>query len=234
MLKLNEVTGGYGQKRVLNKVSFHVSPSEIVGLVGANGSGKSTVLKAIYGFVKLEEGEILYKGVKIENRKASINAAEGIGYVPQGNRIFDRLTVYENLELGGFVLRDQKEVSRGIGKIYELFPVLAANRDRIAGKLSGGERQILGLSRGLIQNPKLILLDEPSIGLAPRLVSLTMDTIRQIRNQFNVTILVVEQNVREVLKIVDRVYVLRLGEIVLEEARMGTQTEQKIRQVFLS
>jgi len=233
MLNIKEIVGGYGQKKILHKVTFRVASSEIVGLVGPNGCGKSTVLKSIYGLLRVDEGEILYGGVPIQNRKPSLNALEGIGYVPQGNKIFDRLTVHENLELGGFVLRDARELVQRINEVYELFPALAGNKNRMAGKLSGGERQLLGLSRGLIQKPKVILLDEPSIGLAPRLVSLTMATIKQIRNQFTVTILVVEQNVREVLKITDRVYVMRLGQIILEETQVGTGTEQKIREVFL-
>ena len=234
MLNVNEIVGGYGEKKILNKVTLFVCPSEIVGLVGPNGSGKSTILKAVYGLLKVDEGEIRYKGIPIQNRKPSLNAAEGIGYIPQGNKIFDRLTVSENLELGGFVLRDQKELSDRVRDVLELFPVLAKNKNKIAGKLSGGERQILGLCRALIQKPKLILFDEPSIGLAPKLVSLTMATIQRIREQFAMTILVVEQNVREVLKVADRVYVLRLGEIILEEKEISKETEQKIRQVFLT
>jgi len=233
MLELKNVVGGYGEKIILNKVSFHVYPREIVGLVGPNGSGKSTVLKSIYGLVRVEEGDILFERVRIQNRKPSINAAEGIGYVPQGNKIFDRLTVKENLELGGFVLKDKRELLRRVQAVYEIFPVLKLHRDKIAGKMSGGERQILGISRGLIQNPRLILLDEPSVGLAPKLVNLTMGTIRQIRDQFKVTILAVEQNVREVLRIVDRAYVLRLGKIIMEEAKVTQATERKIREVFL-
>lgn len=234
MLNVKEISGGYGQKRILNHVSFHITPSEIVGLVGPNGSGKSTVLKAIYGLLRIDEGQIFFEGTQIQNRKPSVNAAQGVGYIPQGNKIFDRLSVQENLELGGYVLRDKGELSRRIREIYELFPVLAQNKNRLAGKFSGGERQILGLSRGLIQKPKLILLDEPSIGLSPKLVSLTMQTIRQIRDRFAITILVVEQNVREVLKITGRIYVLRLGQITLEETTVNPRTEEKIRQVFLT
>lgn len=234
MLNVKEIVGGYGQKTILHKVTFDVGSSEIIGLVGPNGCGKSTVLKSIYGLLKVDEGEILYNGNPIQNRKPSLNALEGVGYVPQGNKIFDRLTVHENLELGGFVLRDPKVLPGKIDQIYQLFPALMMNKNKIAGKLSGGERQLLGLSRGLIQNPKVILLDEPSIGLAPRLVSLTMATIKQIRKEFSITILVVEQNVREVLKITDRVYVMRLGQIILEETHIGSGTEQKIREVFLS
>jgi branched-chain amino acid transport system ATP-binding protein len=233
MLEMTDVVGGYGEKRILNKISLQVSPGEIIGLVGPNGSGKSTILKSIYGLVKVEEGDIVFMGKKIQNRKSSINAAEGIGYVPQGSKIFDRITVYENLELGGYVLKDRRELLRRIEEVYELFPVLKIHRNRIAGKMSGGERQILGISRGLIQKPKLILLDEPSIGLAPKLVSITTDAIRKIREQFRVTILVVEQNVREVLKVIDRAYVIRLGEIVLEQDKVDTGTEKKIREVFL-
>lgn len=233
MLELKDVVGGYGEKRILNKVSFCVHSHEIVGLVGPNGSGKSTVLKSIYGLVRVEEGDILFDGVKIQNRKSSRNASEGIGYVPQGNKIFDKLTVNENLELGGFVLKDKKELVARMLAIYDLFPVLEVHKAKIAGKMSGGERQILGISRGLIQNPKLLLLDEPSVGLAPKLVALTMETIKKIRDQFKVTILAVEQNVREVLKIVDRAYVLRLGRIVMEESKVTEETEKRIREVFL-
>ncbi len=234
MIELKDVVGGYGEKRVLNKVSLHVRPSEIVGLVGPNGSGKSTVLKSIYGLIKVETGDILFEGVKIQNRKSSVNAAEGIGYVPQGNKIFDRLSVKENLELGGFFLRDQKALNQRIDRIYNLFPVLAAHRAKIAGKLSGGERQMLGISRGLIMNPKLILLDEPSIGLAPKLVRQTMEMIMTVRDRFKTTMLVVEQNVREVLKVVERVYVLKLGTIILEDTQVGAGSEEKIREVFLT
>ena len=234
MIELKDVVGGYGQKRVLNEVSLYIRASEIVGLVGPNGSGKSTVLKSIYGLVKVQTGDILFEGVKIQNRKPSINAANGIGYIPQGNKIFDRLNVQENLELGGFFLRDQKELNQRIDQIYKLFPVLAAYRTKIAGKLSGGERQMLGISRGLIMNPKLILLDEPSIGLAPKLVKQTMELIKKVRDRFETTILVVEQNVREVLKVVERVYVLRLGTIILEETEVGVGSEKKIKEVFLT
>jgi len=234
MIELKDVVGGYGQKRVLNEVSLYIKHSEIVGLVGPNGSGKSTVLKSIYGLVKVQSGDIFFQGIKIQNRKPSVNAAKGIGYVPQGNKIFDRLNVQENLELGGFFLRDQKELNQRIDQIYRLFPVLAANRTKIAGKLSGGERQMLGISRGLIMNPKLILLDEPSIGLAPKLVRQTMELINKIKIRFDTTILVVEQNVREVLKVVERVYVLRLGKIILEETKVGAGSEKKIKEVFLT
>lgn len=234
MIELKDVVGGYGQKRVLNEVSLYIRASEIVGLVGPNGSGKSTVLKSIYGLVKVQTGDILFEGIKIQNRKPSINAANGIGYIPQGNKIFDRLNVQENLELGGFFLRDQKELNQRIDQIYKLFPVLAAHRTKVAGKLSGGERQMLGISRGLIMNPKLILLDEPSIGLAPKLVKQTMELIKKVRDRFETTILVVEQNVREVLKVVERVYVLRLGTIILEETEVGVGSEKKIKEVFLT
>lgn len=233
MIRLNDVVAGYGQKIVLRKVSCHISPSEIVGLVGPNGSGKSTIIKAMYGLIKVETGAILYQGREIQNRKPSINAAEGIGYIPQGNKIFDRLSVQENLELGGFFLKNQKDLISRIDRVYDLFPVLKSHRKKIAGKMSGGERQMLGIGRGLIMNPKLILLDEPSIGLAPRLVSLTMETISVIRSRFNITLLVVEQKVREVLRIVDRVYVLKLGEIVFEETRITQDTEDTLRRIFL-
>lgn len=234
ILDMNDIVGGYGEKRILNKVSLHIQSSEIVGLLGPNGSGKSTVLKAIYGLVEVEEGEIIFNDVKIHNRKSSINAAEGIVYVPQGKNVFGKLTVHENLELGGFIIPDQKKIKERIEDVYELFPVLKRNRNRLAGKMSGGERQMLGIGRGLIQHPKMMILDEPSIGLAPILVKKVLKTLIHIRDQFKLTVLVVEQNVRELLNVVDRIYVLRLGEIVLEESNITVDTEENIRQIFLS
>lgn len=233
-LNMDNIVGGYGEKRILNKVSLYVQPSEILGLLGPNGSGKSTVLKAIFGLVKVEQGQIIFNDVKIHNRKSSLIATEGIVYIPQGNNVFGQLTVHENLELGGFIVENQKKIKQRIEDVYELFPALKKYRNRLAGKMSGGERQMLGISRGLIQHPKMMILDEPSIGLAPILVRKVLKTLLQIRDQFNLTVLVVEQNVRELLKVVDRIYVIRLGEIILEESNITIDTEEQIRKVFLS
>ena len=233
MLELQSVVAGYGEKQVLYDVSLKINPSEIVGLVGPNGSGKSTVLKSIFGMVKVTSGEIIYKGEAIQNRKPSHNAAAGLCYIPQGSKIFDKLTVHENLEMGGVLIQKRSELNDRIASMYEQFPTLKQYRNSVAGRLSGGERQMVGLCRGLIMQPDMILIDEPSIGLAPVLVQHTMDLIRMIRENLKTTVLIVEQNVPAMLKIADRVYLLSTGKVVHEEKAVDNETEQRLRALFL-
>jgi ABC-type branched-subunit amino acid transport system ATPase component len=233
MLELQSVVAGYGEKQVLYDVSLKINPSEIVGLVGPNGSGKSTVLKSIFGMVKVTSGEINYKGEAIQNRKPSQNAAAGLCYIPQGSKIFDKLTVHENLEMGGVLIQKRSELNDRIASMYEQFPTLKQYRNSVAGRLSGGERQMVGLCRGLIMQPDMILIDEPSIGLAPVLVQHTMDLIRMIRENLKTTVLIVEQNVPAMLKIADRVYLLSTGKVVHEEKAVDNETEQRLRALFL-
>lgn len=233
MLQLNSVVAGYEEKKVLQGVTLQVGSSEIVGLVGPNGSGKSTVLKSIFGMVKVSNGEISFKGNPIQNRKPYLNVEDGICYVPQGSKVFDKLTVQENLEMGGLLLRDRKLLQQRIDQMYEKYPKLKNYKNTPAGRLSGGERQMVGLCIGLIMNPNFLLIDEPSIGLAPVLVNSTMELISSIRESFNTSVLIVEQNVRALLKIVDRIYLLRLGEIVFEERSVDGNTENKLREQFL-
>lgn len=237
MLELKSVAAGYGDKLgdklVLNGVDLTVGESEIVGLVGPNGSGKSTVLKSIFGMLRLTEGTVCYNGVPIHNRKASENVRSGICYIPQGSKVFSNLTVQENLEMGGVLIEDKRVLEERIDAMYERFPKLKEYKKRPAGRLSGGERQMVGFCIGLIMNPKLLLVDEPSIGLAPKLVSQTMELIAQCREQFNTSVLIVEQNVRAMLTIADRVYLLRTGKIVHEEPQVNAETEQILRELFL-
>lgn len=233
MLEIESVVGGYGGKRVLQDVTLHVRKKEIVGLVGPNGSGKSTVLKAIFGMLKVDGGTVTYQGKGIQNRKPSQNVLAGISYIPQGNRVFDKLTVQENIEMGGVLIKDVKILNERIDLMYEQFPKLKAYKKKVAGKLSGGERQMVGLCMGLITQPTLLLIDEPSIGLAPQLVSQTMELIRQIRDRNNITVLMVEQNVRALLTLADRVYLLRQGRIVYEDPAVSPETEGKLRELFL-
>ena len=233
MLQLSSVQAGYEEKIVLNGVSLTVGNSEIVGLVGPNGSGKSTVLKSIFGLVKVSSGEILYQETKIQNRKSHLNVATGICYVPQGSKVFDKLTVQENLEMGGTLLKDRKLLQQRVDEMYEWYPKLKNYQKKLAGRLSGGERQMVGLCIGMIMNPRLLLIDEPSIGLAPTLVASTLELISRIRESFQTSVLIVEQNVRALLTIADRIYLLKLGEIVFEEKTLERDTEQKLRGLFL-
>jgi branched-chain amino acid transport system ATP-binding protein len=233
MLEIHSVVAGYGEKQVLNGASLKINPSEIVGLVGPNGSGKSTVLKSVFGMVKVTAGEILYQGEAIQNRKPSLNAAGGICYIPQGSKVFDKLTVQENLEMGGVLIPKRAELNDRVASMYEQFPRLKQYRNTPAGRLSGGERQMVGICRGLVMHPKMMLIDEPSIGLAPLLVQQTMELIGLIREKFQTTVLIVEQNVPAMLKIVERVYLLSTGKVIHEETAVDHETEQRLRTLFL-
>ncbi len=233
MLELKSVVGGYGDKKVLNGISLSVGDAEIVGLVGPNGSGKSTVLKSVFGMVKVDSGEILYKGDPIQNRKSFLNVKAGICYIPQGNKVFDKLTVQENLEMGGALINDRKLLLQRIDDMYDKFSQLKIYKNTSAGRLSGGERQMVGFCLGLIMNPCFLLVDEPSIGLAPKLVSMTIELISSIRENYHTSILIVEQNVRALLTIADRVYLIRMGNIVHEEKKVDENTESFLRELFL-
>jgi ABC-type branched-subunit amino acid transport system ATPase component len=233
MLKLENVVAGYGGKTVLNGVSLEINVSEICGLVGPNGSGKSTILKSIFGLVRVSSGKINYRDDPIQNRKSSLNVQDGISYIPQGGRVFSKLTVQENLEMGGVLIKDRKRLKERVDRLYERFPRLKDYRNIPAGNLSGGERQMVGFSIGLVMGPDFLLIDEPSIGLAPRLVGRTMDLIREIREKFNTAVLMVEQNVRALLAVAERVYLLRNGEIVYQEDAIDKETESRLRKRFL-
>lgn len=232
MLELAGMEAGYGKKKVLHGVSFNINEKEIVGLVGPNGSGKSTILKAIYGLVPVDKGTIVYHGKDICNRNPLENLREGISYFPQVNKIFDKLSVEDNLELGGYTLSDRNELRARMQNNYALFPALKKFSSQPAGKLSGGERQMLALAMGLMMKPTLMLLDEPSVGLGPKLVGSLLQEIRGLNNKFGTTMLIVEQNVHQLLKIVGRVYVLRLGRVIFEERRVDEKSETRIRQYF--
>ena len=233
MLELKSVSAGYGDKIVLKDVSLKVNKSEIIGLVGPNGSGKSTVLKSIFGIVKVSNGEIIYEDKAIQNKQPSDISKSGICYIPQGGKVFTKLTVHENLEMGGVLIREREVLNKRISNIYENYPKLKDYKNVPAGRLSGGEQQMVGFCRGLVMNPETILVDEPSIGLAPMLVEQTMDLIEKIREKFNTTVLIVEQNVHAMLNIVDRIYLLSTGKIIHEETQIKPETEQRLRDLFL-
>jgi branched-chain amino acid transport system ATP-binding protein len=216
ILIVRDLRSGYGHKRILNGVSLDVKAGEIVALLGPNGAGKSTLLKTIFGLLPAWEGVVRFNDTEIRNRRPEQNVREGLSYVPQGGRVFADLTVQENLELGGFVLRDKRQRRERVERVFHLFPILAERRQQLAGRLSGGERQMLALGRALMNEPRLLLLDEPSLGLAPQAVQETLATVKRLNTELGTAIMLVEQNVREALSIAHRVYVLRMGEVVLQ------------------
>ena len=215
MLILEDIQAGYGSVVALRGVSIRVEDGEMVGLIGPNGAGKTTVISTIAGLLKPMRGQIRFAGQELVGRSPEDIVRMGIGMVPEGRRIFPGLTVGENLRLGAAIRRDHSEIRRDIGEMCQRFPVLGRRFHSGAGKLSGGEQQQLAIARALMCRPRLLMLDEPSLGLAPTLVETMFDLIVGLR-EAGVTILLVEQNVAKTLEIVDRAYLLRLGQIVAE------------------
>lgn len=232
MLELKDIEAGYNSKPVLHGVSLNVGKGEVVALIGPNGSGKSTVLKTVMGILKPRRGEILCKGGPIKGNTPFNNIRSGIAYVPQGNSVFSDLTVSENLRMGGYTLKDETLVNARIAEVFDLFPEIGKRKDADAGNLSGGEKQMLALGRALMLRPEVLLLDEPSLGLSPKAVKKSFWTIKNISTQFRTSILIVEQNVKSVLEIADRAYVLRLGKVVLTDTSENL-TPERIKQAFL-
>lgn len=233
LLEIKHVETGYGKKPVLLDVSMEIEQGEIVAIIGPNGAGKSTVLKAVCGLIPVWKGEIHFDGTPVNGSTPAQNVARGITFAPQGNRVFADLTVMENLEIGGYPL-PRKQAKERIARMLELFPVLKERGRQYAGKLSGGEQQMLALARALVPKPKLLMLDEPSLGLAPNLMGTVFKRIADISREAGVAILIVEQKVREVLDICNRVYSMKLGKIAFEgqpEELKGDKA--KLKDLFL-
>lgn len=225
LLSARGMTAGYGKQRVLSDVSVHVVPGEVVGVLGHNGAGKTTLLKTLMRIVPLSKGEIDFMGTSV-NRLSSVEVVRrGMSFTPAEKPIFRDLTVYQNLELGASGVRDKDEVRSRMDEVYAIFPVLADRRQEIAGRFSGGQQRQLSLGIALMAHPKLMLLDEPSLGISPTVVEATFTIIRDLARERAMSVLIVEQNVKAVTAIADRVYVLRHGAIVLEES--GQEAKQR-------
>ena len=233
ILEIERLVSGYNGDEVLHGVTLTIAESEIVTLLGPNGSGKSTVLKAISGLLKTWQGRIIFKGKDIQNRDPALNVREGLCLALQGGRVFDELTVRENLDMGAYLLKGH-EVAQRIAGILELFSALKPRVRQKARTLSGGEKQMLALGRALVLNPTLLLLDEPSLGLSPRLSKALLAKVKEINEKTGCAILIVEQNVREALSISNRAYLMRLGKIVLEKSSSELLRDDKIKNVFFS
>jgi branched-chain amino acid transport system ATP-binding protein len=232
MLELRGVTAGYGAFTALWDVSLRVSQREAVAVVGPNGAGKTTLMRLISGMVPLRSGDLVFEGASLGGRQAHEIVAHGIAHVPEGRRIFPGLTVADNLRMGAFLPAARRRFAESLERVYGLFPVLAERRHQRAGSLSGGEQQMLAIGRALMSRPRLILFDEPSMGLAPVMVLRLFDLIRRVREE-GYTILVVEQNVRQVLKIVDRAYLLEVGRIRMEGRAADLSEEDFVRKAYV-
>lgn len=232
MLELKNIEAGYNKKPVLNGVSMTVKKGEIVALIGPNGAGKSTVLKTIIGVLKTRQGAVLFNGERLDGNPPAKIIGKGIVYVPQGNAVFNDLTVLENLQMGAFLLTDKTLIAQRMQEVFNLFPEIAERKNMDAGNLSGGEKQMLALGRALMLQPEVLLLDESSLGLSPKAVKATFDTIRGIAKRFNTAVLMVEQNVQEALRISDRVYVMVLGKVAAHDTPANL-TRERIKALFL-
>ena len=232
MLEVRNVTAGYGAFTALWDVSLSVGAGEAVAVVGPNGAGKTTLLRVISGLVPPRSGELELEGARLTGRKAHEIVARGIAHVPEGRRIFPVLTVADNLKMGAFLPAARRRFAESLARVYDLFPVLAERKAQRAGSLSGGEQQMLAIGRALMSRPRLILLDEPSMGLAPVMVLRVFDLIRQIREE-GYTILVVEQNVRQVLKLVDRAYLIEAGRIRMEGRAAELAEQDFVRKAYV-
>lgn len=233
MLEIKNLNTGYEKKQVVFNVLLKVEQREIVSILGPNGSGKSTLLKAVCGLIPTWSGEINFNEKKINGNEPPENLKLGISFCPQGNRVFDELSVKENLEIGGYILKKDKAKTR-IDEVLEIFPALKERLKQDAGTLSGGEQQMLAVARALIPEPKLLLLDEPSLGLAPNLVKDMLEKFVEINKKLGISLLVVEQKVNAALRISDRVYSLKLGRLLFD-GKPGELigNKEKLKELFL-
>ncbi len=232
MLALAAVTAGYGAFTALWDVSLRVEAGEAVAVVGPNGAGKTTLLRAISGLIAPRAGSVVFEGAELAGHPAYDIVAHGIAHVPEGRRLFPQLTVAENLKMGAYLPSARARFRESLERVYGLFPALAERHRQRAGSLSGGEQQMLAVGRALMSRPKLILLDEPSMGLAPVMVLRLFDLIRRVRGE-GYTILVVEQNVRQVLKLVDRAYLLEVGRIKMEGRAADLAEQDFVRKAYV-
>ena len=231
MLTISGLRSGYGKFEVLHNVSLAIEPGQIVALIGANGAGKTTLLKTISGLVRPTTGTIEFDGQDITRRPPHKIVGLGLSQVPEGRAILKRMTVLDNLRMGAFI-RSDSEIDRDIDAVFHRFPALAERRDRMAGTLSGGEQQMLAIGRALVARPRLLLLDEPSLGLAPKFITRIFLTLRELQNEGK-TILLVEQNARQALQVADRGYVMERGRIVLNGSGQELLNMPEVQQTYL-
>lgn len=232
LLQVQDLVSGYRKKTALREVSMDVQQKEIVGIIGHNGAGKTTLLKNIFGLMRPWRGKIIYDSKDITGRPAAANVRDGLSYMPQGQGLFPDLSVRDNLELGGFALGMKRQKASHIEQVLELFPVLRDRQKQKAGTLSGGEQRMLSLGITLMQEPKLLLLDEPSIGLAPMIVKHVMETIGEINTRLHAAIVIVEQNIKAASSCAERFFVLKVGSVVFSGPADIAQDKRRLWDLF--
>ncbi|HEX8509467.1 MAG TPA: ABC transporter ATP-binding protein [Propionibacteriaceae bacterium] len=232
MLEVKNLSVAYGRVRAVKGISFSVDQGQVVTLVGTNGAGKTTTLRTISGLLRPESGEIWFQGERIDSVPAHEVLTRGLAHSPEGRRIFPRLTVEDNLRLGAFARRDKAGVAKDLERVFDLFEILRERRSQPAGTFSGGEQQMLAIGRAMMSRPKLLMLDEPSMGLSPLMMQRIMSTITELKSE-GVTILLVEQNAQAALSLADYGYVLEVGKIVLEDTGKKLLTDEAVRKAYL-
>ncbi|AOY74819.1 ABC transporter ATP-binding protein [Clostridium formicaceticum] len=232
MLKISDLSTFYGNIQALRGIDLEIKQGEVVALIGSNGAGKTTLLKTITGLIKPKTGTILLEDKEITKMEASDIVKLGISLSPEGRQVFPKMTVVENLEIGAFIRKDSKEIRESFERVYQLFPRLYERKNQEAGTLSGGEQQMVAIGRALMSKPKLLLLDEPSLGLAPMLVEMIFELVKEINLQ-GTTILLIEQNARMALMVADRGYVIETGKIVLQDSADQLLVSDEVRKAYL-
>ena len=232
MLEVKDLYVSYGMMEVLHGISIEVKSKELVSVIGPNGAGKSTLIKTIMGLVRPKSGQILYDGQDITHLPAHKRAGLGIGYVPEGRRVFGQLIVEENLRMGAYELKDKKRIAQNIDTVYGIFPRLGERKDQLASTMSGGEQQMLAIGRALMLDPKMLLIDEVSMGLMPIMVNTCFEVIKKLNDQ-GITILVVEQNANKALKVADRGYVLETGNIIISDTAENMRRDDTVQKAYL-
>lgn len=232
LLEMRQVSAGYGKMTVIQDVTIALEEKAIVTLLGANGVGKTTILRTILGQTALRSGHIFFYGEDISRKPTYLRASMGIGYCPEGRVVFGNLTCKENLQAGAFTLKDQRQYKANLDRVYSLFPILEERTNQLAESLSGGEQEMLAIGRALMSSPRLLLLDEPSLGLAPQLIHLIKETLKTINEQ-GVTVLLVEQNAHMALDLADYGYLIKKGSIAFEGTAVEIKNNEQVRDVYL-
>jgi branched-chain amino acid transport system ATP-binding protein len=232
MLEVNEIYSGYGKIEILHGISLRAKRNEIVSIIGPNGAGKTTILKTIFGVLTAKKGTIKFKGKDVTNYPPDKIVKMGMALVPQGRAVFPSLTVLENLEMGVFTRDDKQKIKEDLETVFEKFPILKERKHQLGGSMSGGEQQMLAIGRGLMLNPDLLMLDEPSLGLAPKIVETIMNKIVEI-NESGTTVVMVEQNAKVALEIADRCYVIETGMTKLEGKGSDLLNDETVRKIYL-
>lgn len=232
MLEIKNLSVSYGAIEAVKDISLTVNDGEIVSLIGANGAGKTTTLHTITGLTPAQSGSVMFNGVDLLKTHSNKIVTLGMAHIPEGRHVFTRMSVQENLEMGAFSLKDRSHMAADLNMVFDYFPRLKERRNQLAGTLSGGEQQMLAIGRALMSQPRLLLLDEPSLGLAPIIIQQIFDTIEQLREQ-GMTIFLVEQNANQALKLADRGYVLENGHVVLEDTGDALLANEAVRSAYL-